>query len=382
MRVFLITFASGCVGPWPVATPVGPEPLLDEVRAAFVYPGPIGDHGWSFAHNEGREQLANALGVTTTFREIVAPADFAAEVEGFDSEGYNLVIAASADYISASQQAADDYPESYFMVCGGRVSQQNLTSYFGRMYQPIYLAGYLAASMTETGRIGVVSAKPLPEFVRHIDAFTLGARSADPSVVVDIRWIDSFFDPPLETQFANDLMDAGADVILTQTDSTIPVEQVELRADAGARVFSIAYDNEDACEGFDACLTSAYWNWGPTYKDAVNGLLDGTWNPDDITWRPFTNDSDSTVGLSDIAPIVPAAVRTAVSEARNALLEDDSAPFVGPLTDSTGTLRLAEGERMSDEVMDRICWYVDGVITSESGTDAPATVPNGCQGDR
>lgn len=383
MRFLLPWLAVGCVGPWPGTTDGSSTdvPLLDEARVAFVYPGPIGDHGWSYAHNEGREYLAAELGVDTTYQELVAPADLAAQVQTFQADGYNVVVTASADYISQTQQAADDHTDLYFMVCGGQVSQENLTSYFGRMYQPIYLAGYLAGSITATDRVGIVAAKPLPEFVRHIDAFTLGARAANPRVVVDIRWIDAFFDVALETQYANDLMDAGADVILTQTDSTIPVEQVQARADLGENVYSIAYDNKDACDGFDRCITAAYWNWGPTYVDAIGSLLDGSWDPADISWRPYTNEDDSVVGLAEISSLVPAAVRASVSEAKNVLQAEPSAPFVGPLSDNQGTQRLPAGESMTDVQLDRLCWYVDGVVSSESGSDVDAVVPGECQGD-
>ncbi|MCA9494890.1 MAG: BMP family ABC transporter substrate-binding protein [Myxococcales bacterium] len=381
MRTLLPLLAVGCVGPWPSTTDGTVPSLLDEARVAFVYPGPIGDHGWSFAHNEGRQYLIDQLNVETTYQELVAPADLASQVSTFEADGYNVVVTASADYISQTQQAADDHPDMYFMVCGGQVSQANLTSYFGRIYQPIYLSGVLAGSITKTDRLGIVAAKPLPEFIRHIDAFTLGARSVNPDVVVDIRWIDSFFDVDLETQYANDLMDAGADVILTQTDSTIPVEQVEARASQGAEVYAIAYDNKDACDGFDACVTSAYWNWGPTYVDAISSLLDGSWDPSDISWGPFTNQDDSVVGLSEISSIVPGAVRTAVSEAKIDIQAEPSAPFLGPLSDNQGVERLADEETMTDVALDRLCWYVDGVITSESGSDVAATVPGECQGD-
>ena len=136
-----------------------------------------------------------------------------------------------------------------------------------------------------------------------------------------------------------------------------------------------------AGDGFDACVTSAYWNWGPTYVDAISSLLDGSWDPSDISWGPFTNQDDSVVGLSEISSIVPGAVRTAVSEAKIDIQAEPSAPFLGPLSDNQGVERLADEETMTDVALDRLCWYVDGVITSESGSDVAATVPGECQGD-
>lgn len=378
--------AVGCVGPWPGSPPTdsgaGPG-LIDEARVAMELPGPIGDHGWSYAHNEGLKAIADELGADTRANEAVAAGDLAARIDQDVADGFNVVYTASSDYISITQQKAVEYPDVYFVSCCGQVYNDNLTSYFGRMYQPLFLAGYMAGKLAASERLGVVASKPFPEFVRHIDAFTLGARAANPRAVVDIRWVDSFFDPPVETQHTNDLLDLGADVILTQTDTTIMVTEVEARRrDGDETVYSIGYDNPESCEaGPTGCIASAHWNWGPLYVRQIRSLLDGSWDPRDVGWQPMTNDADSIVNLGTPAAWVPVDVTGEMTDYRADLVAEPAQPFVGPIRDVTGAVRVAAGVELSDEEMDRLCWFVDGVIDSSGGADVPATVPSGCVGD-
>jgi basic membrane protein A len=316
------------------------------------------------------------------------PADLGTAVDEFVADGYNVVFTASSDFISPTQQAAVKYPESYFLSCCGSVSSDNLTSYFGRVYQPLYMAGYVAGKMSCTERIAVVAAKPVPQFVRHINAITLGARAANPNIIVDIRWLDSFFNPELEAQYAEDLLALGADVILTQTNSTIPVETVADRTTLcpttgeQSPIWAVGYDNIDGCNANpDRCLTSAYWNWGPLYAEKVASIADGTWDPSVAGWYPMTNTSESVVGLAELSSAVPGAVRTEVSAMRQELIASTQMPFVGPISDNAGAQRVAAGDELDDVALDRLCWFVDGVVSSEGGQDAPAVVPARCSGD-
>lgn len=371
----------GCLAPWPE------EAAPEDVVAGFVYIGPLLDHGWTKSHDEGRLFLEDELGVDTVYRETVNPADALAVIDDMvASDGANVVFTTSFDYQTAALQSAANYPERYFLNCSGDAHADNLTSYMGRMYQPLYLAGYLAAKQSCTGRLGVVASVPIPEVVRHINAFTLGARRANPDAVVDVRWVMDWFDSELEPRYTRELAEHGADVILTQTDTSIPVEEVkDLTATCHgdpSPVYSIGYDNIDTCSHApDRCLTAAYWNWGPMYVDYVQSILDGAWEPEPIRWDPMQNDDDSVVAMADIsAELVDSTVRLEIPQIRDELLAAEG-PFVGPLTDSAGTPRLEPGDRLDDLELNRMCWHVDGVIRSDGGSDEPATVPPGCAGD-
>ncbi|MEQ1571529.1 MAG: hypothetical protein ABMA64_38230, partial [Myxococcota bacterium] len=150
----------------------------------------------------------------------------------------------------------------------------------------------------------------------------------------------------------------------------------------GEAVYSIGYDNETGCAaGPTSCLASAYWNWGPLYVRQVQSLLDGTWSPSEVGWQPMTNDSNSIVGLTTPSIAVPSSISSEISTVRERLIDDPALPFVGPVYDNTGEPRITDGDALDDATMDRLCWFVEGVVESTDQGDAPAVVPNTCFGD-
>ncbi len=360
-----------------------PWQTVESPQVGFLYVGPVGDHGWTKAHDDGRIYLEEALPqVTTHYQPSVLAADALSVMEEFIADGDNIIITTSFDFLSATQSAAANYPGVSFLNCSGFVSSPNLGSYFGRMYQVWYLAGMVAAYVSTKGRIGVVGPVVIPETVRHLDALTLGAREVNPDIVVHVEWIDNWYDVDLEPEVTEDLIDAGADVIVSKTDTTIPLETVENLTTLLEPLYSIGYDNEDSCSLVgDSCLTSPYWNWGPLYARLVQQMIDGTWDPFDVVWDQVqASPEDSTVYLAEMTDAVPSSVRMEVEivQARLADAENIHLPFVGPISDNTGVLRVADGDEMTDEELLRMCWYVDGVIDADGN---PAEVPGGCGGD-
>ena len=361
---------------------------MDEALVAFVYVGPVGDHGWTKAHDVGREYLeAHLDGVQTRYQPSVKPADAVEVMETFVSEGDNVVITTSFDFLSATQTAANDHADVHFLNCSGFVSTDNLGSYFGRMYQVWYLAGIVAGHVTqetESHRIGVVGPVVIPETVRHLNALTLGARSVDPEVEIHIEWINAWFDIEQEPVVTVELIDAGANVIVSKTDTTIPLETVDALSGTGTypQLYSIGYDNEDSCSfAPDTCLTAPYWNWGPLYARLVQQMLDGVWDPHATVWDQVEiEQAASTVYLADIHQVIPTSVVMEVEEAFAQLADPANVhlPFQGPLIDTKGDERVSVGDELSDDALLRMCWYVDGVITADG---SPATVPGSCGGD-
>jgi len=376
-------FATSCwMGSWP-------EQEMGEANVGFLYVGPVGDHGWTKAHDVGREYLEeNVDGVTTQYQPSVIPADAVGVMDDFIAGGDNVLITTSFDFLSATQTAAANNPDANFLNCSGFVSSPNLGSYFGRMYQVWYLAGIVAGHMTEqsgSDRIGVVGPVVIPETVRHLNAMTLGARSVNPDVEVHVEWIHAWFDIEQEPVVTETLIAAGADVIVSKTDTTIPLETVDALSeseDYDYPIYSIGYDNEDSCNfAPDTCLTAPYWNWGPLYARLVQQMLDGTWDPYAKVWDQVQIDADeSTVYLAPIHENVPTTVVMQVEETFAQLADPDNTqlPFVGPLYDVLGEKRVSSGDTMSDDELLRMCWYVRGVIAEDG---SPAEVPGGCGGD-
>lgn len=362
---------------------MGGWPTLQDPNVLFVYVGPVGDHGWTKAHDDGRLYLEEALPqVQTTYEPSVMPSDAVEVIQGHIDEGVNVVFTTSFDFLSQTQTAAANNPDVLFESCSGFVSAPNLGSYFGRMQQVWYLAGMVAGHMTTQDRIGSVGPVVLPETVRHLDAFVLGARKVNPDAVVRVEWIGAWYDIENEPVVTTTLLDWGADVIASETDTTIPGETVQnYTPDGSYPVWSIGYDNPDSCAVVgDRCLTSPYWNWGPLYTRFIQQMQAGTWDPYDIVWEQILVDKDkSTVYLADISTSVSSQARMEVEAelARIADPENVAEPFVGPIYDNQGNMRLGDGEAMSDEDLLSMCWFVQGVV-DENGD--PAQVPPGCGG--
>lgn len=360
---------------------------VEQLQVGMLYIGPVGDHGWTLTHDESRAYFLQHLdGVSAMFAPSVDPPDAPERFDQFVERGDNVIIATSFDFLVPIQSAALKYPDVEFLLVNGFHTGPNLGSYSGRMYQALYQAGYLAGKMTTSGVVGVVGSVPIPETVSHTNAFTRGIQAANPDAVVKIRWVDAWFDPPTETAATEELLAAGADVILGQTDTTIPIETADAASTADAPIYTIGYDNRDSCKfAPNTCLTSAYWNWGPLLTDVLGQIQAGTWDAQSYVWEPMHADpAQSPVYLSEIDDaLVPSAVRIEVEGLVDDLSEGDAEasmlPFRGPVLDNAGTTRFAAGELPADKDLLEMCWFVDGVLELD---DTPAVVPTSCPGRR
>lgn len=366
----------------------GRPPIDGPIRAGLIYIGPVGDHGWTKAHDDSRLHVEEVIPeLDAHFMPSVSPADVETVIDDFVAAGDNVIITTSHDFLVGTQAAALRHPDVNFLICSGFATGPNLGSYFGRMYQGMYMAGRLAGHATRSRRIGYVGAVVIPETVGHINAFTLGARSVDPEIQVSVRWVGQWFAPEDEAAATNELIDAGADVIFGETDTTTPIETSAARTSlTGEPVYSIGYDNPDSCTfAPDRCLASVYWNWGPALERILLQMRDGEWDPSVIVWDSMDADPErSTFYLSPIDPdLVPTSARLDVEGLIPTLTGSDDAarvrPFVGPLRDTGGAERVAAGGLATDEQILRMCWHVEGVV----GLDGqPASVPVECVGDR
>jgi basic membrane protein A len=221
------------------------------------------------------------------------------------------------------------------------------------MYQPRYLAGIVAGSMTKNGNIGYVAAFPIPEVIRGINAFTLGARSVNPDVKVHVVWTNTWYDPVKEREAAVALLDAGADIITQHQDTTEPQKAAQERG-----MLSIGYDSDMRAFVGDTVLTGPVWNWGVYYVKTVQDAINGTWK----THQYWGGMADGVVQLADFSPKVPQDVRDEVNAAKEKILSGEWDVFCGPIVDQDGNTVVAEGECMSDGDMLGMNFFVDGVV--------------------
>ena len=325
-------------------------------KAAFIYVGPIGDLGWSWEHDRGRKMLDAELGgkVQSTYIESVPEGPDAARViRQYAQQGYKVIFATSFGYMDPMLEVARDFPNTYFEHCSGFKTAANMSTYFGRMYQPRYLSGIVAGKMTQTNVIGYAAAFPIPEVIRGINAFTLGARSVNPKVQVRVVWTNTWFNPVKEREAAVALLDAGADIIAQHQDTTEPQKAAKERG-----LMSIGYDSD--MRGFvgDSVLVSPVWNWGPYYVARTKAAVNGTWK----THQYWGGLKDGIVKLSEFSPKVPQAVKDMVAAKQKAIVDGSWDVFSGPIKDQNGKEVVAAGARMSDGDMLNMSYFVEGVI--------------------
>ena len=269
-----------------------------DTKAAFVMVAPVGDAGWNFMHNEGRLGAADAAGVETAFVENIPEggAEFDNAVQNFIDEGYNVIFTTSFGYMDATETFAAANPDVRFEhISGFKMNDTNFGNSFGRMYQPRYIAGMAAGAATESDRIGYVAAFPIPEVIRGINAFALGVARTNPDAVVEVAWTSTWFDPGVEGNTAQALIDAGADVLTMHQDSTATGQAI---TDAGGTFIGYHSDMSEQVAGY---LTAPVWNWTPRYAEIINDAKEGTYTPE--AWWGGMSDGVVDIEVPDSSPV-------------------------------------------------------------------------------
>ena len=324
------------------------------MNVGFVYVSPIGDAGWSHAHDQARLMVEGMEGVKTSFVEAVP--------EGPDSErvmlnmarkGYDLIFATSYGYMDPMLKVAKQFPKIVFMHCSGFKTAKNMGNYFGRMYQARYLSGMVAGAMTKTKNIGYVAAFPIPEVIRGINAFTLGVQSANPDAKVRVVWTKTWYDPATEKEAAKSLLDVGADVITQHQDSPSAQEAAQEKG-----VYSIGYNSDMSKFAPKSHLCAPIWNWGPFYKEITEKVQKGEWTSQ-AYWYGLDR---GIVDLSPMSKMVPQEVQKRVLAKKNDIASGKAKVFVGPIKDQDGNLRIAKEKSASDKELLGMTWFVQGVI--------------------
>ena len=280
-------------------------------------------------------------------------ADTERVVRDLVSQGNKLIFGTSFGFMEAMLKVAQDHPDVKFEHATGYKTADNMNVYDSRFYQDTYLAGIIAGHMTKTGTLGFVGSFPIPEVLRNINAFTLGAQSVKPDVKVRVVWANTWYDPPKETEAAQSLMNSGADVLLQNTDST-----AVLQAANNAGKLAFGWDSDMSAFGGEAHLGSAIADWSHYYWKTVKDVLEGTWKGNQVTRWGVPEGQNDLVKLSDK---IPAEVRAKVDEIKAKMKEGSFDVFNGPISDASGKERLAAGVRANDEWMGKIDFFVPGV---------------------
>lgn len=327
----------------------------DRTKVGFVYVGPIGDHGWSYEHNEGRLAVEKAFGdkVETTYVESVSEGPDAVRViQQLARSGHDVIFTTSFGFMNPTIRVAKQFPKIKFEHATGFKRAPNVSTYSARFYEGRTVIGLIAGKMTKTNTVGYIASFPIPEVVRGINAAYLAAKSVNPDVNFKVVWVNTWFDPGKEADAAKALIDQGADILMQHTDSPAAMQIAEER---GIHAFGQASDMK--AFGPNAQLTSIIDNWSPYYVARVKAAMDGSWTSQD-TWDGIKP------GMVEMAPFsdkVPADVKALAQQAVDDIVAGKRHSFTGPINRQDGTPWLKAGETASDKDLASMNFYVEGV---------------------
>ena len=333
---------------------VGAASGADKLKVGFIYVGPIGDHGWTYQHDQGRLAVEEAFGdkVETVYVENVAEGpDAERAITRLARQGAGIIFTTSFGFMDPTIKVAKNFPDVKFEHATGYKRADNVTTYSARFYEGRYVIGQIAARMSKSGVAGYIASFPIPEVVRGINSFLLGAQSINPDFKLKIVWVSTWFDPGKEADAAKVLIGQGADIITQHTDSTAPLQ---IAAEQGVVGFGQASDMIKFAPNTQ--LTAIIDDWAPYYVRRVGAVLDGTWKSED-TWdgmgpgmvgmAPYTNLPDDVVAMA--------------TETQAKITSGEFHPFTGPIHNQEGEMVIGEGEVLDDGVLLGMNWYVKGV---------------------
>ena len=344
----------------PAAAASAPAPL----KVAFAYVGPVGDGGWTFAHDNARKAVEKEFGdkVVTSFVEKVPEAADAERVfRDMAGQGNTLIFGTTFGYMEPMLKAAADLKDVKFEHATGYKTAPNMRTYDSRTYEGAYMAGVIAGAMTKTNTLGVVGSIPIPEVIRNINSFTLGAQSVNPKVKTKVVWINEWFNPPKETEAAQSLMNGGADVLMQNTDSSAVLQTAEK-----AGKYAFGWDSDMTAYAPKAHLASAVINWAPYYIQATRDALDGKWTGGTGIWWGVKEGAIDMVSISDK---VPAEAKAKVEAVKAGLKDGSFTIWKGPIVAQDGKELLKKDEVADDKFLGGLKTYVKGVEGKVPGDD-------------
>ena len=254
---------------------------VEPFKVGFVYVGPIGDHGWTYMHDKGRQAIEKEFGpmVETVYVENVKYGPDAERViRSMAQEGVDMIFATSFGYMEQMLKVANEFPDVYFEHATGYKTAPNMSAYSSRFYEGRYIQGVIAGTMSKAGKAGYIASFPIPEVIRGINSFYLGATSVNPDFDIDIVWVNTWYDPGKEADAAKVLISEGADIITQHTDSPAPLQTAQ---QAGVMGFGQASDQIKFAP--KARLTAILDVWDSYYISRVRAGMDGTWTESN-TW--------------------------------------------------------------------------------------------------
>ena len=326
----------------------------DKLKVGFIYVGPIGDHGWTYRHDIGRLDVEKHFGdkVETIYLENVKYGpDAERAIRSMAKNGADIIFATSFGYMEPMLKVAKEFPNVKFEHATGYKQSENMASYGLRLYQARHVQGIIAGMMTKTNKICYVGAFPIPEVIREINTYYLGAKKVNPKVDIDIVWVNSWYNPPKEADAAAVMIAEGCDMVAQHTDSPAPLQTAQKNGVTG---FGQASDQIRFAP--KAQLTATIDNWSPYYIKKVQAVMDGNWKTGDY----FGHMKDDVVQMAPFTNM-PDDVKAFAQKIKEGIRDGKYFAFTGPIKDNTGKLQLKDGEVATDAHLNSMMYYVEGI---------------------
>jgi len=334
--------------------------FADKLKVGFIYVGPTGDHGWTYRHDIGRQDVEKHFGdkVETTFIESVKYGpDAERAIRAMAKGGADIIFATSFGYMEPMLKVAKEFPNVKFEHATGYKQSKNMSSYGLRLYQARHVQGVIAGMMTKTNKICYVGAFPIPEVIREINTYYLGAKSVNTDVDIDIVWVNTWYDPGKEAQAAKVMIAEGCDMVAQHTDSPAPLQTAEKAGVLGFGQASNQYKFAPKAQ-----LTATIDNWSPYYIQKVQDVMDGTWKSGDY----FGHMKDDVVQMAPFTNM-PDSVKAFAQKIKDGITNGKYFAFTGPIKDNTGKLQLKDGEIADDAHLNSMMYYVEGIDAKVPG---------------
>jgi basic membrane protein A len=328
----------------------------------FIFVGAKDDYGYNQAAFLGSEGVKRAFSDLKVLTKENVPETAEAErvMEEMIRQGAKIIFPTSYGHLDPALEVAKRHPDVVFFHQGGLKNADNLGTYFGTIWEPVYLAGIAAGKMTKSNKLGFIVSVPIPQVLLNINAFTLGAQSVNPAVTTTVTFTGSWCDPGQQATAANTLIDGGVDVLTQHQDCTKTVIETAERRGA----MTVGYHADSSALAPKGYIVGSVWNWAKLYEEMVKTAQDGKFDGSIYDGKYRGGLKEGIVELTDFGANVPEDVKKLVLDKKKELLDGTLNPFKGPVKDQSGAVKIEDGKVPEVDSLESTDYLVQGVIGS------------------
>lgn len=327
-------------------------------KVSLITNGPLTDFGFNQSHRDGLQLAQETLGSgiqSQSLGDVPETGDAERTMRKLLADGSDLIIASSFGYQDTTVKIGQEFPDRKFLQAWGFKPSANVGTFSAKMYEPWYVMGLVAGKMTKTNKLGVVAAHPIPPMKWQINAYAIGARTANPEVSVSVAFINHWFDPGLASEAAESLVGQGCDVLCGVLDNSVAVAKAAERRG----VMLIGHNTDLSSFAPNSCLVGTRWLWGEMYIDAIEKMKAGTWSGTDGDLNGGFK--EGYVGITDFSSKVPTEIKTQAIEAIEKIKSGELSVYRGPLKNNEGGVAVPEGQTLTHDQIMGMDWFVEGV---------------------